>query len=88
MSETNNTNRTITLEVTPPQAVVTLTDPMYVSTTASTNSPASDTHRARIDVKDGEVHLHFHNTYLTMSLADWHRVAVAVAGIEDAAVSE
>ncbi len=87
MSSTNNTNRTITLEITPPHARVTLVDNLYASMTASTGSPAVDTHNCNISIEGGLVNLHFRDVYLCMSLADWHRVAVAVAGIEDSAVA-
>ena len=88
MSTTKDTERTITLNITPPDAVIKLQDPMYATVSASTGSfGPRDTHNVRIDVKDGEVRMHFEHAFITLSLADWQRVVAGVTGIVDAAVS-
>jgi hypothetical protein len=87
VSTNKDTERTITLNITPPDAVIKLHDPMYATVSASTSSFPRDTHNVHINVKDDEVRMHFEHAFITLSLADWQRVVAGVAGIVDAEVS-
>jgi hypothetical protein len=81
ITTTGDGERVLTIPITEADATVLLLDKIYASMSASTDAISWDIHKCRINVKDGEVHLHFACVYVVLSLADWNRVTAAVAEI-------
>lgn len=72
-----------------------LHDRLYASMQMSTDGFSSETHRLTVGYNESEEHcvgpqlnLHFDGVYLSLSVADWRRVAAAVDSVIPAAVCE